>query len=439
MTQTAHRAVYAPPAGPGQKQALPFTALWVGPFILMAVTLPALETWNYVVKGMGVFLVAAYLAYSIRARLWPNTEMVLYISWVTWALTGAFVSVSGYLFWSQWATIFQIWVLLVIISGLTFAQRLLSFNLAWFLAAALLMGGYSLISGDYQRVGAGGEIERVAGLAMNANQFGWILLLATVAMAYFWMLPTKARAMKYGVLSIGMVAAALATVLSGSRKALIGFAVFYACWVWFCYRREALRKPIVMAVVLAPLALGALAMVQFAREMPVGQRFQETWEVATGKRVAVGGTKARLDFYRIAWRLFVKNPIAGVGMDNFRVYTGGAVAHSEYAEIAADTGLVGCALYFSIFIVLWRRCGKIAKYHSDTVAVRVAGLTRALLVAVFILNFGRYNYKDKPTWIVLASLIGYTSVVWQNWRDAQAAVGPAAPAVGSPPMSVRAT
>jgi O-antigen ligase len=357
---------------------------------------------------------------------------------VAWALTGVFVAVSGYLFWSQWATIFQIWVLLVIISGLTFAQRLLSFNLVWFLVAAFLLGGYSFVTGEFRRAATEGTVERVAGLAMNANQFGWIMLLATVAMAYFWMLPTRARALKYTVLSLGMAAAGVATVLSGSRKALIGLAVFYVLWLWFCYRRDALRRPVVMAMALGVLAVGALLMAQFAREMPVAQRFQETWDAFTGKRMGGGGMN-RLDLYGIAWRLFLKSPVVGVGMDNFRLYSGGAVAHSEYAEIAADTGLVGFVLYFAVFVVLWRRCGRIIKEHPDPLAVRVAGLARALLIVVMILNLGRYNYMDKPAWIVFGSLIGYTSAVRQSWRAQQASAAPAAPAPAAWPTPLRVT
>ena len=390
------------------------------------------------VKGLGILLGGAYLAYSIRARVLPNLEMIIFITWVAWALTGAFVAESGYLFWSQWATIFQIWVLLVIISGLTFAQRLLSFNLVWFLVAAFLLGGYSFVTGEFRRAATEGTVERVAGLAMNANQFGWIMLLATVAMAYFWMLPTRARALKYTVLSLGMAAAGVATVLSGSRKALIGLAVFYVLWLWFCYRRDALRRPVVMAMALGVLAVGALLMAQFAREMPVAQRFQETWDAFTGKRMGGGGMN-RLDLYGIAWRLFLKSPVVGVGMDNFRLYSGGAVAHSEYAEIAADTGLVGFVLYFAVFVVLWRRCGRIIKEHPDPLAVRVAGLARALLIVVMILNLGRYNYMDKPAWIVFGSLIGYTSAVWQSWRAQQASAAPAAPAPAAWPTPLRVT
>jgi len=415
-----------------EQQGLPFTTLWVGPFILAAVTIAAMAPWNWFVRGFGVILALAYLAYAIRHRVLPNAEMILFILWLMWALLGVFTAVSGLLFWWEWSRGFQIWIMLCIISGLTFSRRLLYYNLAWFLAGAAVVGGYSYITGDYSRAATGGDVERVAGLTLNANEFGWVMLLATVAMAYIWMSPSRSRALKYVLLGVGMGLAAVASILSGSRKAILGLGLFYVGWTWFCYRREILKRPGVLAGV-AVLAIGAVAVVIFARHMPVAQRFLESWQVLAGERVGGGGSN-RLDLYREAWRLFVAHPVMGVGLDQFRVYSiYHSVAHAEYAEVAADTGLVGFVLYFSIFVAMWWRAGKIRRSITDPFVVKVAGLVRAMLIVILVLDLGRYNYGDKPAWIILASFTGYLSAVWQNWRASQAtAVAAAGPHVPAP-------
>jgi O-antigen ligase len=414
-----------------EPQGLPFTTLWVGPFIMAAVTIAALDPWNWFVKGFGVILAFAYLAYAVRHRVLPNAEMILFILWLTWALVGVFTAVSGQLFWWEWSRDFQIWVMLCIISGLTFSRRLLYYNLAWFLAGVAVVGAYSFATGDYSRAVTGGEGERVAGLTLNANQFGWVMLLATVAMAYVWMSPSRSHTLKYVILAVGMGLAAVASILSGSRKALLGLGLFYMGWMWFCYRREILKRPGVLAGV-AVLAIGAVAVVIFARHMPVAQRFLESWQALTGERIGGGGLN-RLDLYHEAWRIFVAHPVMGVGMDQYRVHSiYHDVAHSEYAEIAADTGLVGFVLYFGIFAAMWWRAGKIRRSITDPFVVRVAGLVRAMLIVILVLDLGRYNYGDKPVWIILASFTGYLSAVWQNWRASQAspaaAPGPHVPA-----------
>ena len=108
---------------PSQESRLPFTSILVGIFVLGAVTVSAMEGWNYLVKALGVLLAAAYLISSVRSRLLPSGEMILYLIWVTWSLTGVFVARSGVLFWLMWTTVFQMWVLIVVIAGFTNTRR----------------------------------------------------------------------------------------------------------------------------------------------------------------------------------------------------------------------------------------------------------------------------------------------------------------------------
>ncbi len=413
---------------PSQDSRLPFTSILVGVFVLGAVTVSALEGWNYLVKALGVLLAAAYLISSIRSRLLPSGEMVLYVVWVTWSLTGVFVARSGVLFWLMWTTVFQMWVLIVVIAGFTNTRRALSFSLGAFLFGAIIVGAYSVITGEYQE--AAMEEERVSSLAANSNQFGWILFLATVVMAYFWMLPTRRRALKYVLLAAGMGAVAIAIVYSGSRKAILGVVAFYPAWVWWCYRKEMLRRPALALSVLAAVGLVVAGVILFARELPVAARFRETW-TSIGGGAAGEGTMARLWLYQEAWRIFLKYPVVGVGLNHFQVHAvQGLPSHSEYAGVLCDTGLVGAAIYLSIFVVLWRRAGKIIAYSRDAHAVRVAGLVRALLVIVLLMAFGRENTYDKAFWIVLGTLIGYTGAVWHDLRARLAADAGVAPAGG---------
>ena len=54
-----------------------------------------------------------------------------------------------------------------------------------------------------------------------------------------------------------------------------------------------------------------------------------------------------MDFYKIAWQIFVEKPLLGGGLNQFRYWSGtGAYSHSTYAEAIADFGLVGCIIYF---------------------------------------------------------------------------------------------
>jgi O-antigen ligase len=129
-----------------------------------------------------------------------------------------------------------------------------------------------------------------------------------------------------------------------------------------------------------------------------------------------------MQFYREGLEMLLRSPVIGVGMDQFIFHSNTQhVAHSEYVEVFSDTGIVGGLLYFSIFVVLWIRAGKIAKYTDDITQFRIARLVRAILIVIAVSNVGRWNYYDKITWVIFASFIGYTSAVWQELSARMAA------------------
>ena len=418
VTSTAYAqrtAITMPSSGAGTRERFPVVTLFSAIFIIATVTVVRVGWGNYVVKTLGGLLAFAFLLYLFRGRATLSAEMGFYLAWVTWGLTGVFVAKYVALFWNDWQTLPQIWLMIVIIGGLTHSRKALSVHLLAFLLGVAVVGGYSWVTGEYQRAEVVGE--RVTGLAVNANSFGWIMLLGTVTMAYFWMLPTRQRLLKYTVLIAGMVAAVFATVMTGSRKAILGLGLFYLAWVWFCYRKQMRQRHATAFAVLLGLAVVAAGFYVLVSQTFVAERFQETWELLKGERTRGGGAE-RIQLYKDAWGIFLKYPILGVGMGNFILYsTQWHYSHSEYMAVLCGTGIPGFLLYFAIYVVMWRRTSKVVKHGGDPQAVRIAGLFRALLIVVLVTNFGSWNYDSKYSWIVFASFFGYLNVVRHALRQ----------------------
>ena len=412
------------------------TIFWIllGFFIVGAATVSPLDVWNYIVKGIGFVLAFGYLIEMIRGRTHVATETILFVAWLTWCLTGAFEQASSFLFREAWLTSFQIWVLLVIVAGFTDSRRALSLNLVAFLLAAIILGVYSYATGEYHAAETRGENARLEGLTLNANAFGWIMLLAVVALAYFWMLPARAKWFKYGILLTGFVAAGASEILTESRKGVLGMAFFFVVWIWMCYRKTLKRNILMLLVVIVLSVLGGYLGWQYTVQFGGGHRYQEALDTFSGRRTS-GSTYIRLENYRLGWEMFLDNPLTGVGLNGFRVRAPqGDAAHSEYVEIGADTGLPGFILYFGILWVLWRRCGKLAKYSDSVHVVHVANLTRAVILTILALDFGRWNYVDKTYWIILGSFIGFTYASWRDLRQ-RAALQPTGARAGDVPAA----
>ncbi len=72
---------------------------------------------------------------------------------------------------------------------------------------------------------------------------------------------------------------------------------------------------------------------------------------------ALGG---RIERYKSALLLFRQHPIVGIGMGNFRNYTGNIHTHSIFFQVFTETGLAGMA--GMIFLL-----GKLIKHLARTV------------------------------------------------------------------------
>ena len=398
----------------------------VGLFVLMALTISPHPTLHVIPKGFGVLLLLVYVAHMYRRQLRTCPEVKIYLAWAFWASMGAFWLTSAaeqYFFWARLKTVFQIWAMALIVSGFVRSRRTLSFVLLMFLVGAIIVGGYSWMTGEFRRA-ADPLItaERVSGLARNANSFAILMVYATACLAYFWMSPTRAfwaRWIKRGLIVPFAALTMYGTILSGSRKGALATVMFYALWAFFCYRRDLIRKPVVLVTVIFAAVLSAGTIWGYVHTGTLGRRLDESFEGYRTGGIRGGLGKTRSGLYDDAGRIIRENPIVGGGLDCFRVHSNIGTAHSEYAEITADTGIVGAAIYFSWYVVFWIRLGRIRKWSKDRADWRIAGLARAMFLTICALNFGSWIYSSKVAFLFLGCFMGYTMVSWRSIREAQ--------------------
>jgi len=181
-------------------------------------------------------------------------------------------------------------------------------------------------------------------------------------LAYFSIPLTDRPAVKmfYGA-ALGVYATAV--VVSFSRGGFVGFVGV----VLFCILNSPRKKQALIA-----LAIGALLVLMVA-----GPSYWEEMGTITDTKEATADL--RLEFWTIAWRMFVHNPLMGVGPGNFRwnvgdyqsveqlekfghLLTNSVVVHSTYFEILSELGLVGGVLFVTI---LFRTFKDLRRIRSD--------------------------------------------------------------------------
>jgi O-antigen ligase len=180
------------------------------------------------------------------------------------------------------------------------------------------------------------------------------------------------------------------------------------------YRPEIKRNPAVIIYVLVALVfLGAFAV--FIGKGSIGfERMRRTLLYAKGDRgrESRGSGASRSTLYKDAWRVLMRYPVTGVGLLQFSNYNPrGKVSHSEFGEISTSTGLPGTVIYGCVWIILWRRSGRLFRSKRDPVDARIGGLFRAIIIVLAFSGLGAPVYSAKWVWTMLGAYIGYAMTV----------------------------
>jgi len=409
----------AVPEGEGSRGRVSWITVFLLAFIVLVVLVGGVWPWHYVVKGMGVVLAVAYAVRSLREQLRPSPEMILFAVWVLWGTAGLLVAVSSTLVRIKLVTLVQVWILLAAVSGLTSSRRQLSANMFGLLISVAALAVMAIVVSDFMLDTAADLTDERLSWGRNPNGFGRLMVLGTIALAYFWSVSKPQAKIRRMVLIPGFMLLGVSCLRSGSRFSVLGLALTYVSWLWFSYRREVRQRPsILLWAVIGLLAAGAFFF--FAGRGTAGaHRLESTWLELTGQR-ARGGGFSRLEIYKTSGRVFLENMAFGVGFDNYRIHSPrGKVTHSEYMEVACSTGLPGAIIYFSIYGFLWVRAGRAAKYAPEERDRRVAGLIRAALLVMLFLGLGAPWFMGKVSWVVLGSFIGYTRDQWRRIKESR--------------------
>ena len=227
--------------------------------------------------------------------------------------------------------------------------------LVWVIAASI---GFYGIRGGIFAIVSGGQ-HRVWGpensFIYNNNAIGLALLMVLPLMRYLQLQASKLWIKLGFVAAMGLTS--LAVVATYSRGAFVaGVAV-----IVYMSMKSARH-----VMFLTLIAVGMLVAVQFMPEKWSDRMYSilnyETDSSAQG----------RFDSWTLAWRIARDRPLVGGGFDAFesgpvwRQYGSDLdsfkrAAHSIYFEVLGEHGMVGFALFMSIWFLAWRTCGRAIK------------------------------------------------------------------------------
>ncbi|WP_234687401.1 O-antigen ligase family protein [Comamonas aquatica] len=238
----------------------------------------------------------------------------------------------------------------------------------------------------------------------NAIRFGDIALSIAFACACFATLRNQSN-WERSLLVLGAIAACLASLLSLSRGGWLVLVVFPMLWILFV---EEMQTRIKLG---GSLMVGVVLVCWVAFQVPAVERrvqtaFEQTqryWEF--GGEQAQTSVGARLEHWRLSWRLGQDKPLTGWGdkgvKEGKRAYVARGDAHpymlemghshNEFLEMWSRRGALGVLMLLGIYAVpafifypTRRRLTKVAlKDRQHYLALRIVGLSVPVCYVVY--------------------------------------------------------
>src|SRR5690606_17718090 len=103
------------------------------------------------------------------------------------------------------------------------------------------------------------------------------------------------------------------------------------------------------------------------------------------------GDDQRLDFFKMAWDLFLDSPIFGYGMDTFRFFSSFVYTHSTYSEILFNGGIVYVLLFASFYFISFHKINNSALPIQDD---QSSVIIKSFIISVLRSEERRVGKKD---------------------------------------------
>jgi O-antigen ligase len=209
----------------------------------------------------------------------------------------------------------------------------------------------------------------------------------------------------------GGVLALCGVVMSASRGALATLMVITILWAIMCLPGTSRSKIRVLAFAFFTIVISYCIFEFIVKETYLGTRFSNTGQTNDTS------TAARIDLILIGIRLFVENPVMGCGIGQFGIASAtGRYAHNEFAEVISSTGTIGTILYYSVYVMAWRRLTLSLRYLQSPLFRYRINIARVLLLVLLFSGFiFRINFIQQDSMFLIAIVIGMA-----YWGEQQA-------------------
>lgn len=318
----------------------------------------------------------------VRIKKIERTDCAFWYGWF-------FIFVSLSYFWSApgaasvvntFTALAQALVLLLSIDWYVRTERELNILMHIFCWAAVIFALVVLLTSPPSTYG---KLEFGSLTGMQRNTTGYILMFGSLFNVYIGYKDNKKL---YYIMSVLCM---LVSLLTGSRKIIIGYAIAVCLWVYWQKNMVKALKYFITLICLAIILIPVIYQIPFMQEV-FGKRLLAIFD----DTIVDGSVLARDNARELAKVLFKNKPITGNGWNavyiNYASYWGNKdrsiYAHNNYLEIAADFGIIGIILFYWKFFAC--EISAVMKARKDDASKFIA----ICIAVILILDYGQITY-----------------------------------------------
>lgn len=361
--------------------------------------------------GGGLIAGITSVVYFRRRVLKAQPETKALGVFILWTLMGLPVAIDVGLFWPYFRMLVQLLVLVVLLSAVIENTGGMNWIWAAFAVTATLQVLVPWEQGESIYAAGMGVGRRVASFGGGENTLGWYGFLGVLG-SLILIGEGRGWSLK-GLWIVTALASGAAVVASGSRGGFLASALCVILWPAMCLGQRVRNRFWVALGVVVVVAAGARGLEsEVFQNTVLASRLDRS---TTEEREKSG---SRLDLLVEAVRVTGTSPVLGVGLGQFaRVSGTGQYAHSEFAELAATTGVVGLGLYLTMYLRLLKRLNAgIRRTRDRTIRYRLNCAKMALLIVLFSGVLFQPHFLNVNSMFLVALIAGIG-----RWADRESA------------------
>ncbi len=353
---------------------------------------------NYIGIVVAIYYFTAWL-FTQYPLPFPALYWVFYLLWMF--LTGTFVAFYKGPVIGASRTFIQLLVLILMISSyVTSLRRLKLITWAMLITTLLPLATWLLGMADptYQVMEG---TERFIGTASQPNVLGAFLVVGIscgILAIYLSSISGKVLAILIIIPQI------IGLIKTGSRSAFVMLLFIIVSTFFYHYIMDFkahYKQAIIGIILLTFMFIYGWIKIQ---ETLLAQRLLMT--------IREGQTSGRYLLAVEAFKYFIRNPLFGIGINNFRYVSGiGSYPHNNVLVVLTGTGIIGGILFYAPYLIYWRKINRLRKNATSQTINNISAHMLASILTIFAYGMFMDTWRQKFIACFMGLIFGSVNVM----------------------------